>query len=484
MKPHYARIRKVKTGSGATAVQVGFYRGKSFQLTRHIGSGKYPEKIEELVQVAQEYVRSHNPQLSLNFNPQSDEILFKRGMVVTDRTLAEAREYLEGVYCKIGFSRLDNTLLEHFAMIRVLEPASKIQSLVLLKKYFGISWGKTTAFRGLEQVVDLKTKAEAIAVSYARKHLNFDFSLVFYDVTTLYFETHIQDEFRRNGFSKDNKSQQPQILIALVVNRDGFPLCYDMFKGNTFEGKTFLPTVLAIKRIYHIDTLTVVADAGMLSDDNIGELETQGISYIVGARLGTLSQAALADIAQALDKTDGRIVQKDSVLYEYSARRATKDRADNDRALEKARYYLTHPGKVLKRSPLLSTSGKKKFRLNQALIDKYRFREGIKGYRTNLTALPPELVVARYRDLWKIEQSFRIAKSDLEARPIFHRKETSIKYHILIVFIALCMARVIEMETRESVKQVMDRLKDKWTLTIKDDISGNTLKLTLDAIPH
>lgn len=98
--------------------------------------------------------------------------------------------------------------------------------------------------------------------------------------------------------------------------------------------------------------------------------------------------------------------------------------------------------------------------------------------------MPNELLIERYKDLWKIEQSFRIAKSDLEARPIYHRKEISIKYHILIVFVALCMARVIEVEKAESVNNVMDSLKDKWTITLADEISGNSLKVIIDKKPH
>ena len=286
VKPHYDRIRKVKTASGATAIQVGFYQGTRFKLKKHIGSSKEDKKISELIVIAQEYIRSNSPQIEPNFNPQSDEILFKRGIKAKSSVLSTAFKYLEEIYFRIGFNKIDSDILKHFVMIRVLEPASKIKSILLLKKYFNIAYKKTTVFRQLSKLVDLKEMICQTAVKYAKDNLYFDFSLVFYDVTTLYFETSISDDFRKNGFSKDNKINQPQILIGLVVNDTGFPIYYDIFKGNTFEGKTIIPVIMTIKEKYQIKKFTVVADAGMLSKDNLSELEKQGVDYVVGARIG------------------------------------------------------------------------------------------------------------------------------------------------------------------------------------------------------
>lgn len=484
MKPHYQRIRKVKTHSGATAVQVGRYVGKQFKLTKHIGSSKDPEKVIELLRMGQEYISSHSPQLALNFNPQSEEILFKRGIAIAKSCLEEAFIYLESIYTKLGFSALQNDCLKHFTMIRVLEPASKTKSMLLLEKYFDITYKKTTAFRELEKLVELKEEAQKIAITYAKKNFSFDFSLVFYDVTTLYFETHTQDEFRKNGFSKDNKLNQPQILIGLIVNDVGFPLYYDIFQGNTFEGKTIIPVMKNIKETYQIEKFTVIADAGMLSEKNLEELKKQGLDYVVGARIGYLRLEEVKDISQRLNKTDKKIIRVGDILYEYSIKRAKKDKADTDKQIEKAKYYLKNPSKVMRRSQFLASNEKQEFTLNEALIERHRLLEGIKGYKTNITDVTDDILITRYKDLWKIEQSFRIAKSDLEARPIYHRKETSIKYHILIVFMALCMTRVIEMEKRESIKKVTDKLKDKWTITLQDEISGNSLKILLDKKPH
>lgn len=442
------------------------------------------KKISELIDIAKEYIRSISPQIELNFNPQSDEILVKRGIKAVSNRLDSAFKYLEEIYSKVGFNKIGSEILKHFTMIRVLEPASKTKSILLLQKYFGISYKKTTVFRELSKLVSLKEQVQQIAIKYAKDNLHFDFSLVFYDVTTLYFETHTSDDFRKNGFSKDNKLNQPQILIGLVVNDTGFPIYYDIFKGNTFEGKTIIPVITIIRQKYQIKKFTVVADAGMLSKDNLSELEKQGVDYVVGARIGNTKLDEAKDIAGRLNKTDKKIIKKDNILYEYSIKRAKKDKHDNDKQIEKADYYLKNPSKVMKRSKFLSNDKLKSFTLNQTLIEKNRLLEGIKGYKTNINNLNNRLLIARYKDLWKVEQSFRIAKSDLEARPIYHRRKNSIEYHILIVFVALCMARVIEMEKRESIKKVTDDLKDRWTITLNDEISGNSLKIELNNKPH
>jgi len=478
VKPHY-RIRKVKTASGSTAVQVGRYIGKSFKLVFHVGSSKNEDKIIELFGIGQEFIRSHSNQLELNFNPQSEEILFKKGIKITNSTLSEAYSYLSWVYNELGFSVLKNDVLKHFVMIRVLEPASKIKSITLLKKYFGVNYKKTTVFRKLEDLVKLKDKVVEIAIEYAKSNLNFDFSLVFYDVTTLYFETHKEDSFRRNGFSKDNKLNQPQILIGLLVERTGFPVYWDIFQGNTFEGKTIIPVVHEIIKKYKIKNFTIVADAGMLSANNLEEIERNGLSFIVGARVGNLNLKETQNVSDILGKKDGKTVRLNGIVFEYSQKRASKDKTDNDKQIQKANYLFNHPGVIFKRSKFIKTEGKN-LSLNEELIIKHRLLEGIKGYRTNINNLSNEILISRYKDLWHVEKAFRIAKTDLEARPVYHRKETSIKYHILIVFVALCMAKIIEGKEKKSLEKVMDKLKNNWTITLSDKISGNTLRLQME----
>ncbi|HOP59144.1 MAG TPA: IS1634 family transposase [Bacteroidales bacterium] len=139
-----------------------------------------------------------------------------------------------------------------------------------------------------------------MVVEFAKNNYGFDFDLLFYDVTTLYFETFEEDELRRNGFSKDNKLQQPQILVALLVTREGFPIAYSIFSGNTFEGHTIIPVVNAFIKKHTVKEFTVVADAAMISATNIQELLSDNINYIVGARLGSLSNDLIEQINSSI----------------------------------------------------------------------------------------------------------------------------------------------------------------------------------------
>jgi len=484
VKPHYTRVRRVKTKSGSTAIQVGHYQGKRFILSKHIGSAKEAEKMNELEKLAQEYIQAHSPQLRFTFNPNSDEVLYKRGIRSERSRLTTAYDYLSRVYHQVGFDGLSSDVMKHFVMMRVLEPASKLQTLYLLQKYFGIAYKKTTVFRQFDQAADLKDQAVQAAISYAQTHLGFDFSLVFYDVTTLYFETHQSDEFRLNGFSKDNKINQPQILVGLMVNHTGFPVYYELFPGNTFEGHTMIPLILKLKEHYHIVQLTVVADAGMLSEDNISALETNHIDYIVGARIKKLKMEQIRSVVELLHQQNGKLVRQENLIWEYSVKRAKKDKSDNDRQIRKAEYIRSHPAQLLRRSSFISPVRNKPLTLNTETIEKHRLLEGVKGYRTNIQNIPDQLLVNRYKDLWHVEQSFRIAKSDLQARPIFHRKEIAIRGHLLIVFMALCLTKVIEREKHRSIQKVVEELKDLWTVTLTDEISGNTKDLIINMKPH
>jgi len=483
VKPHYHRLRLVKTKSRSTAVQVGYYLGKRFKLIKHIGSAKEQRKIEELKEIALEFIKSHTPQLSLNFHPESSEVLYKSGIKLKSAILKQAYDYLSLIYDTVGFSGINNEYLKNFSIIRVLEPASKVKSIELLWRYFGITYKKTTVFRELIRLPALKERVIDVAIRYAKNNLNFDFSLVFYDITTLYFETDREDEFRLMGFSKDNKVNQPQILIGILVERTGFPVYFNLFKGNVYEGKTLIPFINELRNRFQIDKFTVVADAGMLSEENLEELDKNKINYIVASRTKKLSLIEAREIASELNKEDGKTIRYGSVIYEYSKKRAIKDKTDNDKQIDKAKYYLKNPGKVFKRTTFIKSTGSS-FVLNEEIIEKYRTLEGIKGYRTNIIDLQDKLLIDRYRDLWRVEQSFRIAKSDLEARPIFHRKRTAIEAHMLIVFVSLCMVRVIEQKEGKSARKVLENLRDRWTITLEDEISGNTLNIELNKIPH
>ncbi|MFH1560987.1 MAG: IS1634 family transposase, partial [Patescibacteria group bacterium] len=384
-------------------------------------------------------------------------------------------EFLDVWYQENGFDKLDDTILKDLCIARILEPASKLQTIRFLKKNFGILYPKNKIYNHLLTISNLKEKAEDIAYAYAAKKYPKTFSLVFYDVTTLYFETNKSDNLRKNGFSKDNKANQPQILIGLLVNRDGYPVSFDIFKGDTFEGNTFLPSILSLKKKRNIGHLTIVADAAMISFKNTQELQKHGLNYIVGARISSLKENLLQEISKELGGTEGifskATTDKGILICDYSKKRASKNRSDRKKQILKANYQIRNQSKITKKSRFLTQEGKTNFRLNLELIKKDEMIEGIKGYYTNLKNTNPKLIISRYKDLWQVEKSFRIAKSDLLARPIYHFKETSIKAHILIVFISLAITKSIELKTGQSIKKTKEAIWDIQDITLKDKLT-------------
>lgn len=210
---------------------------------------------------------------------------------------------------QIGFDRIKNQLLLDLVAIRMAEPASKLRSVDLLDSYFGIKHRRQSYYESTPKWLELKAKIESIVVSFAKLNHAFNFDLLLYDVTTLYFEAFEEDDLRQNGFSKDNKSQQPQILVALMVTKEGFPIAYEVFSGNTFEGHTIIPAIREFIKKHAIKDFTVVADAAMISTESIENLLENKINYIVGARLGNLAYELIEQIDKNITREDGKSIR-------------------------------------------------------------------------------------------------------------------------------------------------------------------------------
>jgi transposase len=310
---------------------------------------------------------------------------------------------------------------------------------------------------------------------------------LFYDVTTLYFEAFEEDELRKNGFSKDNKSQQPQILVALMVTKEGFPIAYEVFAGNTFEGHTIIPVVKHFIRKNKVKNFTVVADAAMISAANIEALRENGINYIVGARLGNLSNDLIAAVDKHICRQDGKSIRirtdNGNLICSYSSTRYRKDKYEMEKQIEKAKYIISNPSKHQKLK-FTKTSGQN-VALNQKLIDKTQKILGIKGYYTNLeeSIVSNTTIIERYHELYRIEQAFRIAKSDIQTRPIFHYKEEPIKLHLLICFMALVVSKHIELQVGISIRKFIHECKKITDARIMNLITGDEIRLRAKLTP-
>src|SRR5690606_34410966 len=305
------------------------------------------------------------------------------------------------------------------------------------------------------QQIDL---VKEISLSHTLGILGDQLSIVFYDVTTLYFEASDEDDLRKTGFSKDGKHQHPQIVLGLLVSQNGYPLDYDIFEGNKYEGDTMMPIIEHFSSKHSFESLVVVADSGLLSKSNIIKLKARGYRYILGARIknmdkGTTDQLLGLEL-QDCESADIQMDGQDRLVVGYKKSRAARDARNRKRGLEKLEKAV-RSGKLGKKninnrgySKYLSLRGEVDVSINYEKYHDDGKWDGLKGYLTNCQ-LPKEEVIAQYGLLWHIERTFRISKSDLQIRPIFHRLKRRIEAHICISFAACKIYRELERLLKE-----------------------------------
>ena len=447
-------IRKVPTASGATAVQIISKNHGHIERLEHIGSAHSKDELAKLLALAGQ--RLHVDQTSLLPTTPISHI-YQR----------QAVSWLLGsclrlVYQQLGLDTLRDEVFELLCIARIVEPVSKLDSIRVLKDLGITDLSNAAIHRCLKRVIAGNYRDKLAKLCFARARSSGDLTLVLYDVTTLYFEIQQEDDYRIPGLSKERRLE-PQIVVGLLVDRNGFPLELHSFEGNKAETKTILLVMEAFKQRHNLTNISVVADAGMLSRGNLAELERAGYGYIVGSRLNKIPY----DIEQYQKKGelhDGQIVVSKSkvadqhIIYQYREKRAALDRRNIAKQIAKAENIVK--GKApMKRSKfvrLTTVNGSRS--LNTALIDKALSLVGIKGYVTNLD-IPPEQVISNYHELWHVEQSFRMSKSDLKARPIFHHQRDSIEAHLTIVMAALAVSKNIEQRTGLSKKKLINNLK-------------------------
>lgn len=456
------KIRIIKTGSGARAIQVVKYKNGNRIILKHIGTAHSVEEESELRLLAEEWMKSYTGQLSISIDENPNQFFHLSYCSFLGVQYNFFYEQINLLHKEFGFTILPK-LLQDLVVIRIFEPASKLRSIELLEHYFGVSHSRKSYYKIAPKCISLKDIVGKQTLKFAQKHYCFNFDLLFYDVTTLYFETFSQDELRENGFSKDNKSAQPQILIGLLVSKEGFPVSYEIFSGSTFEGHTLIPMVNDFIKKHDVKEFTVVADAAMISDENINRLVSNKINYIVGARLGNLSNKLIDEIDRKLLRAEGKNIRiktdKGYLICSFSSTRYRKDKYEMGKQIEKAKQVINHPSKG-KRLKFVTTKDENR-ELNEKLIEKTTKLLGIKGYYTNLeeSVASNELVIKHYHELYKIEQAFRISKHNLQTRPIFHYKEEPIKLHILICFIALVISKHIELQANISIRKFIEESK-------------------------
>jgi transposase len=399
------------------------------------------------------------------------------------------------VYEALGFGSASGSdeVFRDLVLARIIEPTSKADSLRVLAET-GID---TVTYRTLTRRLPGYAKASfraALSKACTRHASLGPASLVLYDVTTLYFETDTGDGFREPGFSKERRLE-PQITVGLLTDSTGFPLAVGAFKGNEPETDTMLPVINAFKAAHQLSDVTVVADAGMISEANQKAIFAARLSFILGTRIPYVPQI----ITEWRDKHPGQEIPDQQVFtqpwpataaekargipdrviyYQYRHDRARRTLRGIDEQIAKAERAVA--GKVsVKRNRFIKLTGADKS-INRDLEAKARALAGVKGYTTNLTDQTPEFVIGAYHRLWRIEKSFRMSKHDLQARPIYHHKRESIEAHLSIVFAALAISHWIEHQTGWSIKKFVQTLRRYRTVTIR---AGNHTLTAADPLP-
>jgi len=442
-------VRKKKNKSGSISVLIVEKQAGKYVVLKSLGFSKDPVEIEYLVNEAKYLIADLKNQDMLGF--ESFEDINIMNFVKHNKSLkikVVGPELLLGnIFDNIGFSVIEDKLFRHIVLSRLVQPLSKLKTVDYLRRHQGIKLSVQSVYDSLDRLDErYKEQVEQIAFEHSKKILK-TISVVFYDMTTLYFEAEDEDDLRRIGFSKDGKFQKPQIMLGLLVGEYGYPIGYEIFKGNTFEGHTLIPLIKSFQTRFAFKQAIVIADSGLLSKTNLENLAELEYQFIIAARIKSESSLIKKEIlkkSRDVKNGDSFVINKMGdirLIISYSDKRAKKDKYNRDKGLKKLRDRLAS-GQLTKKhisnrgyNKFLLLSGKVKLEISEKKVKEDQLWDGLKGYLTN-TKLSATEVIKNYSHLWQIEKAFRISKTDLRIRPIYHRKERRIKSHICISFVA------------------------------------------------
>lgn len=485
-------VRKKKNKSGVISIQIIDKSTGKYKLLKTIGSSSDPVEIENLFEKGKIYIQEYFGQFILDYS--SNHFQEKVAESIQNIRIEGINLLLGKLYSEVGFDQVGNELLKQLVLIRLSHPASKLRTSEYLERYFSINVSEDKIYRYLDRIYsEDKEKIQQISYEHTLSILGGFITIVFYDVTTLYFQIDDEDEIRKRGFSKEGKHQNPQIILGLLVSIGGYPLAYEIHEGNKFEGHTMLPILESFRTRFKLDKLIIVADSGLLSTSNIMGLDARGYEFIIGARIKNESKDIKEKI-MSLQIKNGKneLIEREDglkLIINYSEKRAKKDKHNRDRGLQKLEKKVKS-GKLTKSS--INNRGYNKYlKLEgniQINIDYDKFNndskwDGLKGYITN-TTLSKDEVVENYNQLWKIEKAFRISKYDLKIRPIYHRLQRRIESHITINFMAYKIYKelerqLIEKDAKISPEKTIEIAKSIYAVNIMDPIEKSLKWKTL-----
>lgn len=448
-------VRKNKNKSGSVSVQIVRKIKRKNKIVKTVGVARTNRGEELLIMLANNEIDRLKGNQSL-FVDHDDLVVesFVEGISNEHIQIVGSELILGRIYRKIGFptgGSLD--YFRNLVLCRLVYPGSKLKTVEYFKRHLNLDISVYSVYRFLDELNDgLKPLLEQITFDHTKKVLDGKLGVVFYDMTTLYFEASEEDDYRIPGFNKDGKHQQPQIMIGLLVGSYGYPIGYQIFQGNTSETKTLIPVLEAFQKKFNVERPIIVADAALLSQKNINALRSSGYEYILGGRLRNETDQIKRKVL-SLDLEEGKPKEIRSrngrLIVSYSASRARKDMRNREKGLKRLEKKVKNG--TLNKDHINNRGYNKYLRLEgkaTVSIDYEKYEadsvwDGLKGYVTN-THLSRKEVMANYAQLWQIEKAFRISKTDLRIRPIYHRLRKRIEAHICICFTAYTVYKELE----------------------------------------
>ncbi len=484
-------LRKVKTASGATAVQIAERRDRRDRVIEHLGSAHTEAELAALMEAGRAKIHAGQGVLDLGLDADPGDAVVRSS---SSRLLIDV---LTAAWAALGLDDLGDQAFFQLVAARLIEPTSMLDSARVLGDVGIEPMHRNTFHAALRRCIARDYRDWIAEKCFTHARTTGDVSLVLYDVTTLYFEAEHEDALRRVGYSKERRVD-PQIMVGLLVDRQGFPLEIGCFEGNHAETRTIIPIVKQFQDRHGLADMVVVADAGMLSTTNLTALNDADLRFIVGSR----TVKAPGDLATHFHWngdafTDGQIIDTITphattsrkppqarmtraepvwdparhprhwrAVWAYSRKRAVRDghtlTAQENRALA-----VIAGDKPVKSTRFVKTTATGRT-LDRKALERARRLVGLKGYVTNIPAdiMPPGEVITSYHDLWHVEQSFRMSKTDLQARPMFHHTRDAIEAHLTIVFTALALARHLQNTTGHSIRKIIRTLRPLQDVTI------------------
>lgn len=463
-------------------MQIAERKNRRDVVLEHLGSAHTEAELAALMSIGRDKIHADQEVLDLGLSqdPQSAVVHSKRSRLLL--------ETLQSAWTELGFDVVRDEAFFQLVAARLIEPTSMTDSARVLTEAGMEPAHRNTFHAALRRCAEREYRDQIATKCFEHASTSGDISLVLYDVTTLYFEAENEDELRKVGFSKERRVD-PQIVVGLLVDREGFPLEIGCFEGNHAETRTIVPIIKQFQARHNLADMVVVADAGMLSTTNLTALDEAGLRFIVGSRV-TKAPADLANHfhwhgdaftdGQLIDtitprhgntKTETKRRRREPVwnpekhpghwrsVWAYSRKRATRDGHTLTAQENRARAVIDGDAAVKSTRFVKTTAAGRT--LDEASLERARGLVGLKGYVTNIPAdiMPPAEVLSSYHDLWHVEQSFRMSKTDLQARPMFHRQRDAIEAHLTIVFTALAIARFLQNVTGFSIRKIIRTLR-------------------------